>query len=144
MLSNIVHPRSVYLAHALLRAMVRNRHVNERRSSKVARGYSEYAFSWVIKFITHAIVFTYKSPSPPSIIRIRTRVEVEYHFNWGMRGGDDLDLAGLIKFIAFLEIKDGGSVEIASARAVKEYCGMVVVVNGLFWRLGNVRRQNVF
>jgi hypothetical protein len=47
-------------------------------------------------------------------------VEVEYHFNWGTRGGDDLDLAMPITFIAFLEIKDRGSVEIPSARAVKE------------------------
>lgn len=142
--SNIVHPLSVYLVHALAREMVLNRHVNERRSSKVARGYSEYAFSWVIKFITHAVVPIYKSFSPPSIIKVRTRVEVEYHFNWGTRGGDDLDLAMLMKFIAFLKIKDRGSVEIPSTRAVKENWGTLDKVNGILCQMDNICRQRFF
>lgn len=56
--SNIFHPRSAYLAWALSRAGLLNGKIEEGRSSKVVQGHNEYAFSLVIRFITHAVFDT--------------------------------------------------------------------------------------
>ena len=58
---NIVHPRAAYLAQAFSWEGVLEDRINERRSSNVARGYNEYAFSWVIKFMTHADISSHVS-----------------------------------------------------------------------------------
>jgi hypothetical protein len=71
-------------------------------------------------------------------------MEVQYHFNRGTVGCDELDLAALVKFTTFLEVKDQDGVEIAIVGG-KENSGIHAISSeGIRWPLKRLRFQNIF